>query len=87
LQRTESALHFKVYHNTLCTKYNYTLTRFYVIILSVLNDSQSHRVEGVLPRMVLFPSADFAKAVGTPQTFFDKFGLRCDDLLAILGTA
>jgi hypothetical protein len=37
--------------------------------------------------MVLFPSADFAKAVGTPQTFFDKFGLRCDDLLAILGTA
>jgi hypothetical protein len=25
-----------VYHNTLCTKYNYTLTRFYVIILSVL---------------------------------------------------
>jgi hypothetical protein len=37
LQRTESALHFKVYHNTLCTKYNYTLTRFYVIILSVLH--------------------------------------------------
>jgi hypothetical protein len=26
-----------VYHNTLCTKYNYTLTRFYVIILSVLH--------------------------------------------------
>ena len=25
-----------MYHNTLCTKYNYTLTRFYVIILSVL---------------------------------------------------
>jgi hypothetical protein len=27
-----------VYHNTLCTKHNYTLTRFYVIILSVLHD-------------------------------------------------
>jgi hypothetical protein len=29
-----------VYHNTLCTKYNYTLTRFYVIILSVLQETK-----------------------------------------------
>eukprot|EP01046_Picozoa_sp_COSAG06_P017749 COSAG06_NODE_1215_length_10233_cov_68.717979_2_plen_90_part_00 len=47
-----------MYHNTLCTKYNYTLTRFYVVILSVLHWGKTqHVAERFAPSSCRLPAA------------------------------